>query len=299
MRRLLALLLLLPFLASAQVTTTPAATGVFNPAQYTGAYTGSSFTDTGLTAGRCTFAGTGGLLTDNAGALCGSGGFNGVIGAGTAAAATHTTVAITSAGSFASLPLYIADNQYGFYVAGGELNFKNGNDGVFNFINQGGTGTNLVISGTRVTVGGATTPTSSPYAWATTGGTTAVLVDANGDLFKQASARKYKEDFAAYKKGLPDVLKLQPMLYRLKTAKHAGPLQGGLIADDLDAMGMSEFVGYGPEGVDSINYGNMAALWVNAFKQIDSRLKKLEAKVARQQAEIKQLKAGAEKRALH
>lgn len=122
----------------------------------------------------------------------------------------------------------------------------------------------------------ATGAPSFPYTWANTGGTTAVMVDSAGTLFKLASARKYKTDFAPYTKGLADVLKLNPTLYRLKSANGAGYLQGGLIADDLDAIGMTEFVAYGPEGVDSINYGHMAALFTNALKEIDARLSKLE-----------------------
>ena len=123
------------------------------------------------------------------------------------------------------------------------------------------------------TVSGADVVTTSgqfrtEYAWANTGGTTTVMVDSNGSLFKLASARKYKMDFAPYSKGLADVLKLDPQYYRIKSQGEDSHIYAGLIADDLDAQGLSEFVAYGPEGVDSINYGHMAALFANAIKEL-------------------------------
>jgi hypothetical protein len=115
---------------------------------------------------------------------------------------------------------------------------------------------------------GVTGAPSFPYVWANTGGTTAVMVDIAGTLFKLASARKYKMDIAPYTKGLADVLKLDPQYYRVKSQGEDSHLYAGLIADDLDAQGLSEFVAYGPEGVDSINYGHMAALFTNAIKEL-------------------------------
>lgn len=126
----------------------------------------------------------------------------------------------------------------------------------------------------KFTVNGAGSVTA-PYIWANTGGTTAVMVDSNGTLFKLASARKYKTDIAPYSKGLADVLKLDPQYYRVKSQGEDSHLYAGLIADDLDAQGLSEFVAYGPEGVDSINYGHMAALFTNAIKELAAELQNL------------------------
>ena len=136
-------------------------------------------------------------------------------------------------------------------------------------------GSGVVASGTvdfSINSNGAV---SMPYVWANTGGTTAVMVDSNGTLFKLASARKYKMDTAPYSKGLSDVLKLDPQYYRIKSQGEDSHLYAGLIADDLDAQGLSEFVAYGPEGVDSINYGHMAALFTNAIKELSAELQNL------------------------
>jgi len=102
-----------------------------------------------------------------------------------------------------------------------------------------------------------------------------VMVDSNGTLFKLASARKYKIDISPYSKGLADVLKLDPQYYRVKSQGEDSHLYAGLIGDDLDAQGLSEFVAYGPEGVDSINYGHMAALFANSIKELSAELQKL------------------------
>lgn len=123
------------------------------------------------------------------------------------------------------------------------------------------------------------TSVAIPSVWANTGGTTAVMVDSAGVLWKLASARKYKMDFAPYTKGLADVLKLDPQYYRVKSQGEGSHLYAGLIADDLDAQGLSEFVAYGPEGVDSINYGHMAALFTNAIKELVAKNESLTARI--------------------
>ena len=119
-------------------------------------------------------------------------------------------------------------------------------------------------------INGASPAVYIPSIWANTGGTTAVMVDSAGTLFKLASARKYKMDIAPYTKGLAEVLKLDPQYYRIKSQGEDSHIYAGLIADDLDAQGLSEFVAYGPEGVDSINYGHMAALFANAIKELSA-----------------------------
>ncbi len=128
--------------------------------------------------------------------------------------------------------------------------------------------TGVAVTGTLSASGAP----SFPYVWATTGGTTTVMVDSAGTLFKLASSRVYKESFEPYTKGLETVAQLAPVLYRLKSAKGQGPKQAGFIAEDFDALGLSEFIGYGPDGPDSINYGMMATVLVNAIMQQQAQI---------------------------
>ena len=105
-----------------------------------------------------------------------------------------------------------------------------------------------------------------------------MLVDSAGTFFKAVSARKYKDVGDKYDKGLSEVLKFDPRYYRMKFANGAGPMQAGLIADDLDAQGLKEFVAYGPDGeVDGLSpHSTMFALFANSFKDVDARLRTLE-----------------------
>lgn len=99
MKKILSALLIALLTFPASAATTTAANSPFNvngaditpTSVSTGAVTSSV-----LTSGRCTFATTGGLLTDSAAALCSSAGFNGVLGATTPAAASVTTLASTT-----------------------------------------------------------------------------------------------------------------------------------------------------------------------------------------------------------
>ena len=140
----------------------------------------------------------------------------------------------------------------------------------YNFSANGSGNSSLTIASTGAV--------AAPYVWANTGGTTAMLVDSAGTFFKAVSARKYKDVGDKYDKGLSEVLKFDPRYYRMKFANGAGPMQAGLIADDLDAQGLKEFVAYGPDGeVDGLSpHSTMFALFANSFKDVDARLRTLE-----------------------
>ena len=68
---------------------------------------------------------------------------------------------------------------------------------------------------------------------------------------------------------------MKPSYYRLKSAEGAGYLQAGLVADDLDEQGLTEFVAYGPDGADSVNYGHMAALFANAISELHTKINEI------------------------
>lgn len=110
----------------------------------------------------------------------------------------------------------------------------------------------------------------APSIWANAGGTTAVLVDANGQLWKQSSSLKYKDVLEPYNKGLSDVMKLNPIYYTIKSDENKN-IQAGFIAEEFDSIGLKEFVSYAPDKTpDGIDYGRTIALLVNAIKELKS-----------------------------
>jgi len=116
----------------------------------------------------------------------------------------------------------------------------------------------------------------------TTSGGGNVRVQSNGLLQRDTSSLKYKNSIENATHGLNEVLALRPVTY--KGNADGDKVFGGLIAEEVDAAGLTEFVQYAEDGSpDALSYGNMVSL---AFKAIQE----LNAKVDAQAAEIAALK---------
>lgn len=121
---------------------------------------------------------------------------------------------------------------------------------------------------------------SSPYNL-TTAIAANVYVGNTGLLYRSTSSLKYKQDVEDMSYGLNDVLGIRPVTFAMKNSTDTTRF-AGLIAEEIDALGMPEFVQYAEDGApDAINYGNMVAL---AFKAIQELNAKFEALVARVEA---------------
>jgi len=145
-------------------------------------------------------------------------------------------------------------SDFGFYVADNAdaLMFALRNDGLF-------------YTGLK---------TASPYN-NTTGSAANVFVAADGTLARSTSSLKYKTDVKDSIHGLADVLKLRSVTYKSKNGDDT--VFGGLIAEEVHAAGLTEFVAYAPDKTpDSINYGNMVALLVSAIQELTARVQTLE-----------------------
>jgi hypothetical protein len=115
---------------------------------------------------------------------------------------------------------------------------------------------------------------SSPYNL-TTGIGANMYVNSNGELFRSTSSLKYKTDVVDYDKGLAEVLQIQPKYY--KATNNGDHVFAGLIAEQLHAIGLSEFVQYAPdESPDAISYGNMTALLIKAIQELNAKVTALE-----------------------
>ena len=110
-----------------------------------------------------------------------------------------------------------------------------------------------------------------------TGSAANMFVDSSGFAYRSTSSLKYKTDVKDSIHGLADVLKLRSVTYKSKNGDDT--VFGGLIAEEVHAAGLTEFVAYAPDKTpDSINYGNMVALLVSAIKELTARVQTLEAK---------------------
>ena len=122
----------------------------------------------------------------------------------------------------------------------------------------------------------------APYVYNTTTGTAAnVNVDASGFLRRSTSSLKYKDNVQDATHGLTELLQLRSVTYTGKAATDGSTVFGGLIAEEVDAVGLSEFVQYAEDGSpDALAYGNMVSLCIKAIQEQQAVIEELQAKVA-------------------
>jgi hypothetical protein len=113
----------------------------------------------------------------------------------------------------------------------------------------------------------------SPYN-NTSGAAANLVVTASGGLERSTSSLKYKKEVRDYDKGLAEVMGMRPVYYKGKNPNDGDKQFAGLIAEEIDALGLNEFVTYADDGSpDALAYQNMIALLTKAIqeqqKQID------------------------------
>jgi hypothetical protein len=102
----------------------------------------------------------------------------------------------------------------------------------------------------------------------TTGSAANVNVGTNGVLRKSTSSLKYKRDVQDATHGLAEVMQLRAVTYKSKSTLDGDTTYGGLIAEEVDAAGLSEFVMYAPDGSpDALAYSNMVSLCIKAIQE--------------------------------
>jgi len=129
------------------------------------------------------------------------------------------------------------------------------------------------------------TATHSPYNY-TTANAANMVVESSGLVKRSTSSLKYKKNIADATHGLTDVLKLRSVTYEGKAEGDAGKTFGGLIAEEVHAVGLTEFVQYAEDGSpDALAYANMVSLCVKAIQEqqvlitsLTTRITALEAK---------------------
>jgi hypothetical protein len=107
----------------------------------------------------------------------------------------------------------------------------------------------------------------------TAGGAANITMDSSGYLYRSTSSIKYKRDITNYDKGISEVMQMRPVYYKSKVNDPDGnqidTQFAGLIAEELDELGLDEFVVKDKDGeVEAIHYGNMVALLTKAIQEL-------------------------------
>jgi hypothetical protein len=106
-----------------------------------------------------------------------------------------------------------------------------------------------------------------------------MYVDVFGTLIRATSSIKYKTDVQTYDKGLAELVSLRPVYFKDKN--NPSIQAAGLIAEELHAAGLTEFVQYGEPGEpEGISYGHMIAITISAIQELNAKVEALEARIA-------------------
>jgi len=107
-----------------------------------------------------------------------------------------------------------------------------------------------------------------------------MVVLSDGQLCRSTSSLKYKKDVIDYDKGLNIINQIRPVYYKGKSEKDGNTQYAGLIAEEIDALGLKEFVQYASDGTpDALSYSNMVALAFKGIQELSAQIKELQTKI--------------------
>jgi hypothetical protein len=102
----------------------------------------------------------------------------------------------------------------------------------------------------------------------------------DGGLYRATSSIKYKRDVVNYTKGLDAVATLRPVFYKGTNPVEGDTVYAGLIAEEVHAAGLTEFVQYNQEHEpEGLSYGNMAALLIKSIQEQQAVITSLTARI--------------------
>ena len=102
----------------------------------------------------------------------------------------------------------------------------------------------------------------------------------SGSVVRSTSSRKYKKNIQDSTHGINELLKLRSVTYQ-GTGNHDGKqVLGGLIAEEVHDLGLTEFVQYAEDGTpDALAYGHMVSLCVKSIQEQQTIIEDLKARI--------------------
>jgi hypothetical protein len=122
---------------------------------------------------------------------------------------------------------------------------------------------------------------TSPHIYNNAVSGLAVYVASNGVLGKGASTKRLKKDIKTATINRDAVLALRIVNYRMKNAPEDSPLEIGVIAEELDELGLTQFVWYDEKGrPGAVHYERLALALVPIIQDHETRLNAIEERLA-------------------
>jgi hypothetical protein len=110
----------------------------------------------------------------------------------------------------------------------------------------------------------------------TTSNAANLFIDSNGLLYRSTSSIKYKININDYDKGLNIISQMRPVYYNGTGDSDSEKTFVGLIAEEVDELGLTEFVQYAEDGTpDALAYSNMVALLVKGIQELKAEIDSL------------------------
>ncbi|QJD50671.1 minor tail protein [Streptomyces phage Issmi] len=134
-----------------------------------------------------------------------------------------------------------------------------------------------------------------PYSNTATDGTWyAVWVEGSGTFCRNTSARKFKENIQDFEIDPDDVLKMRPVIYDRKDQvdEETGELRPGrkgevgLIADEVDEIGLKWLVQYMDGEIDALRYDLLGVALLPVVQRQAQQIEDLEGRLARLEAKL-------------
>jgi hypothetical protein len=113
-----------------------------------------------------------------------------------------------------------------------------------------------------------------------------LLIDSIGNVGKNTSSRRYKTDITDWNVSdvMGRVMNINPVTFKYKTQTDDG-LRFGMIAEDLDEVGLNEAVVYreisGSIVPDSINYEKLSLVLWKCIQELNTKIEILETKITK------------------
>jgi hypothetical protein len=109
-----------------------------------------------------------------------------------------------------------------------------------------------------------------------------------GELKRSTSSIRYKTDVELYQKGLNDLLNLTPVTF--KGINDGNKTFAGFIAEEIESLGLFEFVQYGADGrADGIAYAQMTSLITKAIQEQQAIINQQQTQITTLENTINQL----------
>ena len=120
-----------------------------------------------------------------------------------------------------------------------------------------------------------------PTYFNTTGSAVNMYIDPSGIIARSTSSLKYKKDVRNYDKGLAEVMQMRSVYYKGTSEMDGDKQFAGLIAEEIEELGLNEFVQYATDGTpDALAYDHIVAILIKAIQEQQAQIEELKALIA-------------------